>query len=290
MNLIRKIITLIALLLGCALGVSAEDFNENLIKGLQAYSEHNYTESLRYYKQGAAEGDKYCCGRLAAMYLNGIGTDSNFTEARKWATTGYQLGNSYAAAVLGYTYFFEYGMDNPEAFRFALPYLEFAYNAEDREFENADLYANIGLLIATTKMQTGEMQDGLKWLDTAIEDFPTFSPILGQAAMCYWSLENYSKAARYATMADKENNLQGTFVLGWCMAHGEGIDLNAEDGFKKIRKAANVGTPDYAVFALGECYYNGIGTAVNKQLAKEWFQKAADAGIEDAQEKLDILF
>ena len=52
MNLIRKIITLIALLLGCALGVSAEDFNENLIKGLQAYSEHNYTESLRYYKQG----------------------------------------------------------------------------------------------------------------------------------------------------------------------------------------------------------------------------------------------
>ena len=43
------------------------------------------------------------------MYLNGIGTDSNFTEARKWATTGYQLGNSYAAAVLGYTYFSNMG-------------------------------------------------------------------------------------------------------------------------------------------------------------------------------------
>ena len=80
-----------------------------------------------------------------------------------------------------------------------------------------------------------------------------------------------------------------TFKALLCLA-GEGIDLNAEDGFKKIRKAANVGTPDYAVFALGECYYNGIGTAVNKQLAKEWFQKAADAGIEEAQEKLDILF
>lgn len=290
MNSIRKVITLIALLLGCALGVNAEDLNENLIKGFQAGNEGNYAASLKYYKQGAAEGDKYCCGRLAAMYLNGIGADPDLTEARKWAKAGYQLGNSYAAAMLGHTYLFEYGMDNPYAFKLALPYLEFAYNAEDREFDNAEMYANIGLMIATFKMQSGEIQEGLKWLDTAIEDFPTYSPLLGQAAICYWSLENYSKAARYASMADKENNLQGTFVLGWCMAHGEGTDLNEEAGFKKIRKVANVGTPDYAMFALGECYYDGIGTAVNKQLAKEWFQKAAEAGIEEAQDKLDTLF
>lgn len=290
MKSIRKIITLIILLLGFTFEVSAEDFNENLIKGLQAGNEGNFTESLRYYKQGAVEGDKYCCGRLAAQYVYGVGTDTNLPEARKWAMKGYQLGNSYAAAMVGLTYLCEYGMDNPEALKLALPYLEFAYNAEDREFDNADFYANIGLIIAATKIQFEEMEDGLKWMDKVVEDFPTFSPILGQAAMLYWSTENYSKAARYATMADKENSLQGTFVLGWCMAYGEGIALNAEAGFKKIRKAANIGTPDYAMFALGECYYNGIGTTVNKQLAKEWFQKAADAGIEEAQEKLDTLF
>ncbi len=290
MKSIRNIITLIALLFGSVLGVYAEDYNENLVKGLQAVGEGNYAEALRYYKQGALEGDKYCCGRLGAQYIYGVGTDVNLQEARKWAMKGYQLGNSFAAAMVGYTYLYEYGMDNLEALKLAMPYLEFAYHAEDREFDNADLYANTGLLIASTKMQIGDMQEGLNWLDKVVEDFPTFSPVLGQAAMCYWSMENYTKAARYATMADKENNLQGTFVLGWCMAHGEGIALNAEAGFKKIRKAANIGTPDYAMFALGECYYNGIGTPVDKQLAKEWFQKAADAGIEEAQEKLNILF
>lgn len=290
MKSIRKIITLSMLLFSWTLGVIAEDFNENLIKGLQASSEGNFTESLRYYKQGAVEGDKYCCGRLAAQYLYGIGTDTNLPEARKWAMKGYQLGNSYAAAMVGYSYLYEYGRDNLEALKLALPYLEFAYNAEDREFDDVALYADVGWTIATIKLMNGEMQDGLKWLDKIIEDFPTYTPILGQAAYGFWSVGNYSKAVRYATMADKENNLQGTFVLGWCMAHGEGIALNAEAGFKKIRKTANIGIPDYAMFALGECYYNGIGTTVNKQLAKEWFQKAADAGVEEAQEKLDTLF
>ena len=124
MNLIRKIITLIALLLGCALGVSAEDFNENLIKGLQAYSEHNYTESLRYYKQGAAEGDKYCCGRLAAMYLKWHRYRFKFYRSSQMGNDGLSTWQFiYAAAVLKYTYFFEYGMDNLKLFqvRFTIP-------------------------------------------------------------------------------------------------------------------------------------------------------------------------
>ena len=55
-------------------------------------------------------------------------------------------------------------------------------------------------------------------------------------------------------------------MLGWCMAHGEGIDLNAEDGFKKFCKAANVGTPDYAVFALE----SAITMASGQQSINNW--------------------
>ncbi len=285
-----KVLFMMLVIFNGIMEIRAEDYNQNLIKGMDAGSKGDFKEAFNYYKQGALEGDKYCCGRLATLYLNGIGIDANISEGRKWAIKGYELGNSFSAAMLGYSYIFEYGMDNVEALKKATPYFEYAYNAEDREFDNADLYANIGLFIASNKMMLGNTTEGLAWIDRAIEDFPTFLPLLGQAAMIYWSMENYTKAVKYATLADKDDNIQGSFVLGWCMAHGKGIEMNAEAGFKKIRKSANIGTPDYALFALGECYYNGIGTPVNKQLAKEWFQKAADAGIEEASEKLNILF
>lgn len=289
MKIVKIIIALIASTL-FSVGALAEEYNQNLVKGLQAAQERNNVEAIKFFKAGALEGDKYCCGRLAGMYLNGLGTDVNYEEARKWAMKGYNLGNSYSAAMVAYTYMVEYGQDNLDAMETALPYLEFAYNAEDREFDNPDLYANIGLTIASFKAQIDDLEEGLEWLDKTVQDFPTYAPVLGQAACIYWGNEDYAKAAKIATMADKEGNIQGSFVLGWCMAHGEGVIRNEEAGFKKIRKAAYVGTPGYAMYALGECYYNGIGTPVNKTLAKEWFTKAANAGIEEAQEKLEILF
>lgn len=268
----------------------AEEYNQNLINATHAISEGNYAEALKFFKAGAIEGDKYCCGSLACMYANGIGGEVKISEARRWAMRGYKLGNSFSAAMMGLTYLLEYGMDNPDALEMALPYYEFAYNAEDREFDNAQLYTNMGFMVAMTYIQNGNRKEGMAWIERVINDFPTYSPALGKAAYCYWGIENYTNAVKYATMADKENDPDGTFVLGWCMAYGEGIEKNEEAGFKKIRKAANIGVTDYAMVALGECYYNGIGTPVNKSLAKEWFQKAADAGDEEAKEKLNELF
>lgn len=284
---IKITITAIILTLGL---VSAYAEESNLQKGFQAAAEGNYTDAMRFFKDGAMEGDKYCYGRVAALYAMGIGVDVNLPEARKWAMKGHELGNSYSAAMVGYSYILEHGADNLNVLKMALPYLEYAYLAEDREFDNAELYANMGLTIATTKMQTDDWQEGLVWLDQVVEDFSSYSPLLGQVAYMYWSLDEYPKAVRYATTADKEDNPQGSFVLGWCMAHGEGTELNEEAGFKKIRKAANIGIPEYAMYALGECYYCGIGTPVDKSLAKEWYEKAAAAGVEEAQEELETLF
>jgi len=286
MKRIKLLIALIALILGTA-GAGAEEYSQNLVKGFLAISEGNYTDAVKFFQDGAIEGDKYCCGRLASLYANGLGVAVNIPEARKWAMKGFNLGNSYSAAMVGLSYLLEYGMDNLDGLKKAMPYFEFSYNADDREFDNDDLYANNGLLIATTKMLTGNWQEYQAWLDRVAEDFPSFS---GQVAYCYWGNEYYAKAIRYATMADKQDDLHGSFVLGWCMAHGKGIAQNEEDGFKRIRKAASIGVPEYSIFALGECYYYGIGTPVNKPLAKEWFQKAADVGIEEAKENINVLF
>lgn len=288
MDKIKVLFTMLVIVSGI-IGIKAENYNQNYIKGVDAADKGDLKGALSYYKQGAMEGDKYCCGCLAIQYLYGVGIDADIPEARKWAMKGYELGNSMSAAMLGYSYLIEYGMENIEALKIAKPYLEFAYYAEDREFDS-ELSAGIASVIAYAYTELGDFTEGLKWIDNALRDCPTSPTVLGQAALLYFSNENFTKAIKYATLADKQEDLNGTFVLGWCMAHGEAIELNTIAGFKKIRKAANVGIPVYAMFALGECYYNGIGTPVNKQLAKEWFQKAADAGIEEASEKLNILF
>ena len=59
-------------------GAFAEEYNQNLVKGFQATNEGNYVDAIKFFKAGALEGDKYCCGRLAGMYENGLGTEGNF--------------------------------------------------------------------------------------------------------------------------------------------------------------------------------------------------------------------
>lgn len=267
----------------------AQEYSNYFTEGMNAAVEGRYSDALSLYEKGAMNGDKYCCGRMAGCFLYGIGCDVNIPLARKWAQKGYELGNSFSAAILGYTYISEYGMDSKIGITKAAPYFIYAYNAEDCEKDN-EAYASIGLLIVTEKLYKGEEDEAKIWIERVATDYPTHTPTMGTFSYFYWGFGDYEKAVKYATEADKDNNLQASFVLGWCMVHGKGIIQNEEAGFKKIRKVALVGSLDYAMFALGECYYNGKGTSVDKEQAKEWFQKAADAGNEEAQEKLNLLF
>lgn len=273
------------------LGLSkAQEYSNYFTEGMNAAAEGRYSEALSLYEKGAISGDKYCCGRVAACYLYGLGCNTDIFLARKWAQKGYELGNSFSAVTLGYTYLYEYGIDSEIGTIKATPYLIYAYNADDSEKDNAELYANIGATIVVAKIYNGEEDEAKKWMERVVTDYPTYTPTLGSLSYLCWGFGDYEKAVKYATEADKDNNLQASFVLGWCMLHGKGIIQNEEAGFKKIQKVALIGSVDYAMFALGECYYNGKGTSVDKEQAKEWFQKAADAGNEEAQEKLNLLF
>lgn len=272
--------------------IYAQDYSQYFIDGVNAFAENRYSDGVKAYQVGAERGDKYCCGRLAALYCYGLGgITQNIPEARKWAMKGYELGNSFSAAVLGYTYIIEYGMNSEVGMTKSLPYLIYAYDAEDAEKENAELYANLGLIIASQKMIWKEVEGAKYWMNKALSDYPTFVPLLGWVSYVHWGEEDYTSAVKYATEADKEGNIQASFVLGWCMAHGKGIIKNEQAGFKKMKKAALLGFANFDVmFALGECCFNGIGTSVDKAKAKEYYQKAADEGSVEAQEKLDMYY
>lgn len=288
MDIFKQIVIFLVLMLGVFTG-RAEEYNENFIKGEEATANQNYTEALSFYKKGALEGDSQCYSKLGIFYLTGIGTDVNLQEARKWGNKAYLLGDAWGAYTVGLSYLLEYGMENPEALKMAVPYLEFGYNADNRN-PNNEAWPGAGCMIASYKISSGEYDKGLEWLERVVKDYPWHTPSIGFLSYCYMGVEDYKNAVKYATIADKDDNFYGTFVLGWCLLYGKGILQNTESGFKKIRKVANIGMDSASMFTLAECYYNGIGTPSDKELAKEWYQKSADAGYEEAIEKLKILF
>ncbi len=288
-NVIKKIILIIIFTFGntSIFGQYADRYFE---EGERAYEEERYSDALKAFKMGADLGDKYCCGKLAGMYLFGIGVPVDYVAARKWGQKGYELGNSFSAGIMGYSYLMEFGIESEEMLEKALPYFVFSYNAVEVDEENAGIYGNIGILIASTYMTKGEITESIEWIERIMTDYPDYIPVIGWASYLYLGLEEYDKAVELATKADMEGNLQGTFVLGYCMAYGKGILKNELGGFKKIRKAALTYAIDGAAYTLAECYYNGVGTEIDKQKAKEWYQKAAEAGDKNAREQLELLF
>lgn len=254
-----------------------------LQEGLTANEEHRYEEALVAFRKGAEANDKYCCGRLAAMYLYGLGVEQNLSEAKRWGLKGYQLGNSYSAGILGWAYCMENKTEQ------ALPYLVFSYDAEDAEKENAQLYANMALTIICTMLEKNRITEARAWMVKSLKEYSEYGPLLGQLSYLELTLDNYKDALSYAQKADKLNNLVGTLTLGKCLAYGYGIEKNEIEGFNKVKKAALLDITN-AYFDLAELYYNGIGTPINKTEAKKWYEKAAATGDSAAKEKLQLLF
>lgn len=252
-------------------------------KGMKANAEHKYHDALVAFRQGAERNDKYCCGRLAAMYFYGFGVEKDLSEVKKWGLKGYQLGNSFSAGILGYTYCVENQTEK------ALPYLMFSYDAEDAEKENEEMYANMALTIICTLLEKNRITEARAWMVKSLKDFPESGLLLGQLSYLELLYNNYKDAVVYAQKADKLNNLVGTLTLGKCLAYGYGIEKNEIEGFKKVKKAALLDITN-AYFDLAELYYNGIGTPIDKAEAKKWYEKAAATGDLAAKEKLELLF
>lgn len=86
-NVIKKIILIIIFTFGntSIFGQYADRYFE---EGERAYEEERYSDALKAFKMGADLGDKYCCGKLAGMYLFGIGVPVDYVAARKWGQKG----------------------------------------------------------------------------------------------------------------------------------------------------------------------------------------------------------
>lgn len=68
----------------------------DLEAGLEAYAKGDHAEAYRQYKQAAEAGDVDAFGKLAGMYLYGVGTEKDYSKAYIWFGMAQHGGDKYA--------------------------------------------------------------------------------------------------------------------------------------------------------------------------------------------------
>ncbi len=84
--------------------------------------------------------------------------------------------------------------------------------------------------------------------------------------------------AKLLRIAAEKEAVKAQTVLGECYRNGFGVEQNAEEAEKWVRKAAEQGNAD-AQYELGQWYLDGD----DEEAAEKWVRKAAEQGHMDAQ-------
>ncbi len=130
------------------------------------------------------------------------------------------------------------------------------------------------------------------------------------AEMYYYGLEvpqDYAKAVKYFTQADKEGFALGTYKLGLCYYRGHGVEQDVVKALKIYKRCAAMeareGTPfdhftplgynfgvAYAEHAVGKCYHEGVGVEKNTIEAAYWYKRAMEHGHAAGATNMGILY
>lgn len=266
-----------------AIKVYANDYFD---KGQEALLAGNYDNAIFNFEVGANKGSGSCCAKLALIYL--MGNQQDLNKARFWAKKGIELNSARCYGIMGLSYLFEADMETGKGSDKGLPYFTKAYELKDTDTD-VEFYGNCALNAASICLIAGDIENGRQWLERVVNDFIQFPSLLGQASYFYLAINDYNNAVKYATIADKEENIYSSYVLGYCLAYGKGIIQNHQLAFRYMEKAALAGLPDgSAEFMLGLFYEDGIGVTSDIEKAEHWYKESAKKNNPSAVAKIKV--
>ena len=127
----------------------------------------------------------------------------------------------------------------------------------------------------------------LHWLTSGASDVMSSSLALAPAfaehsAKVFQALKQYAEPFAL-------NNAESQFLLGWCYAHGLGVDKDMAEAVKYYWMSAEQGHSD-AGYQLGKCCSMGLGIEKNLDQAIQYYQKAAELGHAEANYALSQFY
>jgi len=204
-----------------------------------------------------AEDNKatYLRYRIGKMYMAGLGTDQDYTEAASWLGVAADAGHKYAQYSLGSLYYRGLGVERDYGTAFGLYSKSAAQKNAYASYELAKMYRDgVG-----THADAAEANNHFK---TAYNSFVAME------------------------MESGDDKLQ--YRIGQMLRDGVGVEANAEEAEYYFERSAELGNP-HAQYALAKLYLSG-GDQEKIAAAVELLQKSADGGNPTAQYALGKLF
>ena len=96
--MIKKLFLLLFIAMG--LTTSAQTAQGLVDKGVEYYEVGDYTNAVKYFQQGAEQGDADAQFYLGVCYYFGLGVPQSYTEAVKWLKKAAKQGCPQAIEVL----------------------------------------------------------------------------------------------------------------------------------------------------------------------------------------------
>lgn len=213
----------------------------------------NYTETVKWYRMAAEQGDETVQNDLGVIFAKGQGVTQDYAEALKWYRMAAEKGNAVAMNNIGAMY--ENGLGVPQNYTEALKWFHMA-----AEKGNALAQFNIGLMHRFGRGVPPNYAEAAKWYRLAAEQ--------GQAD----AIKNVGFLERFeATLAFARQGDPGAQNdTGYMYEHGSGVAQNHEEAMIWYFKAAfheNV-LGQYNVACM---YRNGTGCIKNETEALAWY-------------------
>lgn len=188
----------------------------------------NAKEAIKWFRKSGEQGWAQAQFLLGICYLQGISTEKDASEAVEWFQKAAEQGDAPSLFSLGACF------ENAWGVRKNLDKtLEYFQLAAERGHVDAQH------IIAVYHANRGEYQESLKWYHLAAEQGHVDAQV--RLADYYGGRKEYEKAIKwYQKLAERENAV-AMFRLGLCLYHGEGAEMNAEDGIRWLQKAAEAG-------------------------------------------------
>ena len=214
----------------------------------------NIPKSKKLYQNALEKGYNEAHGRLASVFLK----LKNYGKAFEYAKQGHELNDCYSTALLGYCYFWGYGVER-DLKKAKQLYLESAAKNE------STAQFRMGVIFFTGQGEGQNDETAFKWFTQAAEQ--NHSEALNALGVYYLNgykpvKKNATKAADYFRRPAAKDSDRAKLNLGKMYLEESGVKkdtLKAVDLFNEIAKEGD----SHALNQLGYCYLSGEGVVKN---------------------------
>jgi len=254
-------------------------------------TEQDYTEAASWLRMAADEGHKYAQYSLGSLYYRGLGVEQNFDTAFDLYSASAAQSNAYASYELAKMY--RDGVGTQADAVKSNHHFEIAYRgfvAMDVQGADDKLQHRIGQMLRDGVGTETNIDEAEYYFERAAQLGNPFAQYaLAKIYLSGGEPEKIAAAVELMQKSADSGNPTAQYALGKLFRDGNHVEKDIVRAVELFTKAAEQEN-DYAAYALGKIYLAGEDIQKDVPAAIRWFTESAEQGNQFAQYQLGKLY